>query len=177
MDTVKNKNQYFQLSQEGLAFVKKEMARYETKRSAILPCLYRVQKENGGWVPASAVSYLSRIMNLPESHINEVLMFYTLYNRRPPGRLHIRVCGNLSCAMNGAREILQHLCQQFRTKEGTTRADGSVSIHQVECIGACDMAPVAIVNDQYIGPLKKSTVVEQIQKVDSAANSVKKSQN
>ena len=152
----------FQLSEEGLAFVKKELTRYETKRSAILPCLYRVQKENGGWVSPEAVSHLSKVMDIPEAYINEVLLFYTMYNKRPVGKLHIQVCCNLSCAMNGGRELMKHLCQSFNAKEGEMSAGGEVTISRVECLGACDIAPMAQVNDKYVGPLKKETVVEEM---------------
>ena len=154
----------FQLSPKTLELVKKEMNRYETRRSAILPCLYLVQKEVG-WVPSSAVSYLSRIMDLPEAWINEVLQFYTLYNKKPVGRLHIQMCCNLSCAMNGAREIAEHLCQSFKVKEGEISADKNITVSRVECLGACDIAPMAQVNDKYIGPLKKETAVEEIKKL------------
>ena len=153
----------FSLSKEGLAFVQKEMTRYETKRSAILPCLYRVQKENGGWVSEEAVSYLSQVMDIPTAQIKEVLSFYTLYNKNPVGKWHIQVCCNLSCAMNGAREVVQALCKGFNVKEGDISLDGLVTISRVECLGACDQAPVAQVNDQqYIGPLKLDKVVEDI---------------
>ena len=155
----------FQLSQDGLSFIKKQIARYETKRSAILPSLYRVQQENGGWIPPEAVSYLSQVIDIPESQIQEALTFYTLYNRQPVGRLHIQVCCNLSCAMNGSREIFRHLCDQFKVKPGEVSKDGLVSITCVECLGACDQAPMAQVNDRYIGPLKKDTAAEQIKKV------------
>ena len=155
-------NKKFQLSEEGLAFVKKEINRYETKRSAILPCLYRVQKENGGWVSPEMVSYLSEVMDLPEAQINEVLFFYTMYNKRPVGKLHIQVCCNISCAINGSRELVDHLCKSFNVKEGEMSTDGMVTISRVECLGACDIAPMAQVNDTYIGPLKKETVVDQV---------------
>ena len=155
----------FSLSKEGLSFVKKEMERYETKRSAILPCLYRVQKENGGWVPPEAVSYLSKVMDIPEAYINEVLSFYTMYNTHPVGKLHIQVCCNLSCAMNGGRELMKHLCHSFNVEEGRRSADGLVTVSRVECLGACDIAPMAQVNDQYVGPLKRETVVEDMKKL------------
>ena len=156
------KDKKFQLSQEGLDFVKKELTRYETRRSAILPCLYRVQKENGGWVSPEAVSYLSKVMEIPEAYINEVLLFYTMYNKEPVGELHIQVCCNLSCAMNGGRELVSQLCDSFNVKEGEMSADGAVTITRVECLGACDIAPMAQVNDEYVGPLKKETVVEEM---------------
>ncbi len=155
----------FELSAEGLAFVKKELTRYETKRSAILPCLYRVQKENGGWVSPEAVSHLSKVMDIPTAYINEVLSFYTMYNKCPVGKLHIQVCCNLSCAMNGGRELAEHLCRSFNVKEGEISANGEVTISRVECLGACDIAPMAQVNEEYVGPLKKETVVEQMKEL------------
>ena len=79
--------------------------------------------------------------------------------------MHIQVCCNLSCAMNGARELVTHLCQYFNTKENQISTDGSVTISRVECLGACDQAPVAQINDKYIGPLNKNTVTSQIQKL------------
>ncbi len=151
----------FKLSKEGLSFVKKQLNRYETKRSAILPCLYRVQKENGGWISSSAVSYLSEVMEIPSADINEVLTFYTLYNRRPVGRLHVQVCCNLSCAMNGSRELFQNLCKHFQVNPKEVSADGLVSLSRVECLGACEMAPVAQVNDHTIS-LKPEMAPQQI---------------
>ena len=65
----------FQLSSEGQEFVKKELKRYETKESAIIPCLFRVQKENAGWVSSESVGYLSQLMDIPEARINEVFQF------------------------------------------------------------------------------------------------------
>ena len=62
----------FKLSEEGLAFVKKELTRYETKLSAIIPCLYRVQQEHDNWISDECIAYLSEVMDLPESKINEV---------------------------------------------------------------------------------------------------------
>src|SRR5271156_885233 len=105
----------FELSQQGQEIVKKELTRYETKHSAIIPALYQVQKEKG-WVPDEAVTYLSQLMNLPEAHINEVRCFYTMFNQKPVGKWHVQVCTNISCAMNGGRELARHLCQHFGVK-------------------------------------------------------------
>ena len=153
----------FSLSPEGLAFVKKQMTRYETKRSAILPCLYRVQKENNGWISPSAVSYLSEVMGIPTAQIQEVLSFYTMFNKKPVGKWHIQVCCNISCAMNGARETVNALCQGFDVKEGEISKDGLVTVTRVECLGACDQAPVAQVNDlPYMGPLRPEKAVTDL---------------
>ena len=162
MKKISTNKKTFSLSKEGLSFVKKQMARYETKRSALGPSLYRVQKENGGWISEEAVQHLSQVMDIPTAQIKEVLSFYTMYNQKPVGKWHIQVCCNLSCAMNGAREILHTLCKNFKVQEGDVSQDGLVTTSRVECLGACDQAPVAQVNDQYIGPLKLDTVVQDI---------------
>jgi NADH-quinone oxidoreductase subunit E len=139
----------FELSKEGAEFVKKELSRYETKHSAIIPALYQVQKENG-WVPPAAINYLAQLMELPESHINEVFMFYTMFNKVPTGRLHIQVCTNISCSMNGGRELANKLCKHFNVKPGEVSADGKVTVSKVECLGSCDTAPMMQVNDRYV---------------------------
>src|ERR1700758_2380554 len=100
----------FSLSSEGEGIVKKELTRYETTYSAIIPALFRVQKEKG-WVPPEAVPYLSKLMSLPEAHINEVLYFYTMFNKKPVGKLHVQVCTNISCSMNGGRELAEAVCK------------------------------------------------------------------
>lgn len=100
--------------------------------------------------PESAIALLSQIMGIPESHIQEVFQFYTLFNKRPVGRYHIQVCGTLSCYLNGAHETIQFLCDQFKVGLDQVSVDGLVSVSRVECLGACDKAPVALVNGEYV---------------------------
>ena len=104
----------FEISESTKEFIQKEMNRYETKRSAIIPSLFRVQKDNGGWVSPECVTALSEFMDIPSSWIKEVLNFYTMFNTKPVGKLHVQVCTNISCAMNGGRELTHHLCQKYK---------------------------------------------------------------
>ena len=139
----------FELSEEGKKFVKKELKRYENKYSAIIPCLYRVQEENGGWVSEEAVEHLSKLMDIPEAHINEVLEFYTMFNKKPVGKYHIQVCCNLTCSMFKARELCKDLCAELGVKTNEKTKDGRFTITKVECLGSCDNAPAVQVNDKY----------------------------
>ena len=140
----------FKLSQEGVEFVKKEVARYETRESAIIPALYRVQKENNNWVPNEAISELSQIMDIPESRINEVFHFYTMFNKEPVGKYHVQVCTNVACAMSGTREILKDLCDEHGVKVGEVTSDGRYCFQNVECLGSCGTAPMLQINhDKY----------------------------
>ena len=143
----------FTLSKEGENFIKKEMKRYESRRSGLIPSLCRIQEEKG-WIPPEAVSYLSRLTGFPESDIKELLMFYTLFNKKPVGKLHVQVCCNVSCSLQGGRDLLRDLCEFFQVKVGETSVDGKITISPVECLGACDEAPVMQVNEDYIGKLK-----------------------
>lgn len=151
----------FELSDQGREFIKKELVRYETKHSAIIPALYQVQKEKG-WVPPYAINYLAKLMELPESHINEVFHFYTMFNKVPVGKLHIQVCTNISCSMNGGRELAQKLCEHFKVKPGEVSQDGRVSVSQVECLGSCDTAPMMQVNDTYVEKLDLEKAIQAL---------------
>jgi len=154
----------FSLSSEGQQLVQKELKRYETPYSAIIPALYRVQKENG-WVPADAVPYLSGLMGIPQAHINEVLHFYTMFNKNPVGKLHVQVCCNISCAMAGGRELADSLCKAFNVKYDEVSPDKKITISRVECLGSCDTAPMMQVNDKYIENLTPDLAVMKLKEL------------
>jgi NADH-quinone oxidoreductase subunit E len=154
----------FTLSKDSEDFVKSELKRYETPYSAIIPSLFRVQKEHG-WVPPEAVPVLSKLMKLPEAHINEVLYFYTMFNKEPIGKLHVQVCTNISCAMNGGRELADALCKHFNVKPGEVSADGKITVSRVECLGSCGTAPMMQVNDTYIENLTPELAVKKLKEM------------
>lgn len=139
----------FQLSAEGTAAVKKELTRYEAKESAIIPSLYIAQKENQGWVSNDVIKHLSQVMEIPESRINEVFKFYTMFNQKQVGKYHVQVCTNISCALVGSRELAHHLCKELNVKYDEITADGRFTVSKVECLGSCGTAPMMQVNDRY----------------------------
>ena len=144
----------FKLSSKAKTFIKKELTRYEDKRSAVLPALYQVQKDHG-WISVEAVQSLSAFMNIPEAHINEVLQFYTMFNKKPVGKHHIQVCCNLTCSLFQARELVEHTCLKLGIKEGEVSADGRFTVSRVECLGSCDNAPAVQINDKYYDKIDK----------------------
>lgn len=139
----------FELSSEGLAKVKKELVRYEDKLSAIIPALFLAQKENKGWISEEVIHHLSQVMDIPTSRINEVFKFYSMFNQKPVGRYHIQVCTTLSCAINGARELADHVCKELKVGYNQVTEDGKYSVSRVECLGSCGTAPMMQVNDTY----------------------------
>ncbi len=154
----------FSLSADGAQYVTKELTRYETPYSAIIPALYQVQKEKG-WVPLEAVPYLSELMKIPQAHINEVLYFYTMFNKKPVGKLHVQVCCNVSCAMNGGRELAEGLCKKFNVKYDEVSADHKITISRVECLGSCGTAPMMQVNDNYYENLTLDSAVAKLKEL------------
>jgi NADH-quinone oxidoreductase subunit E len=104
-------------------------------------------------------------MDMPEAHINEALSFYTMFNKTPVGKLHVQVCANVSCAMNGGRELAEHICRAFKVQEGEMSKDGKMTVCRVECLGSCDTAPMMQINDRYYENLTKDKAVEIIQKL------------
>lgn len=141
------KQSSFTLSKEGESVIAKELTRYETKLSCLIPCLYQIQREKG-WVPPKAIPWLSQKTDIPEAKIHEVLMFYTLFNKKPVGEFHVQVCTNVSCALAGARELTEDLCENLQVKKDEMRADAKVTVTCVECLGACDRAPVLQINEE-----------------------------
>jgi NADH-quinone oxidoreductase subunit E len=155
----------FKLSKAGEDFVRKELTRYEDRRSAIIPALFCAQKENGGWVSPEAITYLSQLMDMPVAWIEEVFTFYTMFNKEPVGRYHVQVCCNVSCAMAGGRELADHLCKTFDMKDGEISKDGRFTVSRVECLGACDRAPMMQVNDDFLENLTPQSAVELLQQM------------
>jgi NADH-quinone oxidoreductase subunit E len=139
----------FKLSEEGLANVKKELARYEAKDSAIIPSLYVAQKENNGHITPEIITYLSQVMDIPSARIDEVFKFYTMFNQKAVGKFHVQVCTNISCALEGGRELAHHICHELKTKYNEVTSDGRFTVSKVECLGSCGTAPMMQVNDTY----------------------------
>lgn len=140
-------------------YIQKELKRYETKESALIPALFEAQKVFGLITP-EVIDLLSQEMDIPTSRVNEVFQFYTMFNKQKVGKYHIEVCTNISCAMVGAREYMQALCKKLHVKPGDVSADGKFTVTTAECLGSCGTAPMAQVGDEYHENLK----VEEIDK-------------
>lgn len=149
----------FTLSETGLTEVKKELARYEAKESAIIPSLYIAQKENNGFITPDMIRHLSQVMDIPEARINEVFKFYTMFNQKPVGKYHVQVCTNISCALEGGREMANHICHELGVKLNEVTADGRFTVSKVECLGSCGTAPMMQVNDTYHEKLTPDTAM------------------
>jgi NADH-quinone oxidoreductase subunit E len=121
---------------------------YPDRRGALLPVLHLAQ-ETFGWISLEVEEYVAGLFDLSPAQVHEVVTFYTLFHREPTGRHVVAVCHNLSCHLAGAQGILALLKQRLGIEVGDTTGDGRVTLQAVECLCACEAAPMAQVDDRY----------------------------
>jgi len=130
--------------------------------SLVLPCVRRIQ-EDRGYVADEDIEQLAAYLGVPQIQIEEVLSFYTQFRRKPVGRWHLQFCRNISCSMNGAERILEHVEQKLGVRPGQTTPDGRFTLSVVECLGSCGTAPMMMVNEGYHENLTRATVDELLE--------------
>lgn len=152
----------FEFTPENQREFQRILKRYPFKRPALLPTLHLVQEQQG-FVSAEAEEYVAQLLDVPVVDVREVLSFYSLLNRRPVGRHHIRVCMSLSCWLRGAERIKSHLRNRLSVDSGSTTGDGRFTWEAVaDCMGACEIAPMIQLDKDYHGPLSPERVDEVI---------------
>jgi NADH-quinone oxidoreductase subunit E len=146
------------------------VARYPDPRSASIPALWAVQRRYG-WCTPEGIRQAAAVMGISPAHLEGVASFYDLFRLESAGRHEVLVCTNISCWMAGADGLLEAVCEAADAElekaghEGATSADGELFISAFQCMGACDIAPMAAIDGRYVGPLgvdDATTVVEEI---------------
>jgi len=133
------------------------LTRYPQRGSALLPALYLVQEEKG-WISEESMAYVAGKIGVSPAFVVGVVSFYTMYHRKPVGKHHIQVCRTLSCMLRGGREVMNRFRERLGIDPGQVTADGRFSLEWVECLGACDTAPCAQVNDEDVALLDTGKV-------------------
>ena len=136
-------------------------SRYPIKRSAILHGLRLVQQEAGS-LTERGMRDVAELLELTPHEVYDVATFYTLFSLRPRGDYLLQVCRTLPCALCGAEPLLSHLEQRLGIREGETTPDGKFTLVTVECLAACDKAPVIQVNEDYYESLTTERVDQLI---------------
>jgi NADH-quinone oxidoreductase subunit E len=135
-------------SPDQLAEVRRLQSLYPDRRGALLPVLHMAQ-ETFGYISLPVEEYVGGLFELSPAHVHEVVTFYTLYFQQPKGRHVVAVCHNLSCYIAGSRDILAHVKRRLGIEVGETTDDGRITLQSVECLCACEAAPMAQVDDRY----------------------------
>ena len=142
---------------EPFAYTAERLARFETivqryppdrRRSAVLPALYLVQDQQG-YITVHSMRYVAELLGITPADVEDVVSYYTMFFTRPVGKFVLSVCRTLSCALNGAERVTEEIRETLGIKPGETDKTGTFTLQEVECLGACDRAPVIMVNDAW----------------------------
>lgn len=126
--------------------IESAMALYPDRRSASIPSLHAAQAVHG-WCSPLAIRQVAAVMQVTPAFLSSVATFYDMLNEKPVGRNHVYVCTSVACVMSKAKRVYDAIAAAGDDLEDT-------EIREFECLGACDMAPMASVNGRYVGPLE-----------------------
>jgi NADH-quinone oxidoreductase E subunit len=120
----------------------------EHRRSAVIPALYIVQ-EQLGYVSAPAIRHVAEAIGVTPAEVDDVVTYYAMFFREPVGTYVVQVCRTLSCALRGAERVTRELSKALGVEPGHTDPTGTFTLMEMECLGACDRAPVVMVNNEH----------------------------
>jgi NADH-quinone oxidoreductase subunit E len=139
-------------------------ARYPVRRAALLPALWLAQREFG-WLSPDAMLRVAELVGVSPVQVLEVAQFYTMYQKKKPGKHHLQVCQTIACLLAGSEEIKKTIERVLDLKPGETTPDGKFSYQLVECLASCHTAPCMQVNDDYhenLTPQSVETLIEKL---------------
>lgn len=156
------------LTAEMIAEIRALFPRYPTRQAVTLPALH-VVNERLRCVPPQAVEEIAELLDLPAATVQDTLSFYGIFKQdRPHGRTRVWVCRSISCALRGADELLQELCERLGIAPGETTEDGGLTIEYAECLGACEHAPCMLANDHLHKCVTRAQCEEALQRMKEA---------
>jgi NADH-quinone oxidoreductase subunit E len=132
--------------------IRRAMARYPRKRSAAIPALWAVQRRYG-WCSPEGINQAAAVMGVTPGYLESVASFYDLFRLQPEGEHQVLVCTNISCWLRGADRLLEAFSDAAGVDGQGTSEDGKLFVRGFECLGACDIAPMASIDERYYGPL------------------------
>lgn len=123
--------------------IEKILAKYppDQKRSAVMPLLYLAQRD-GMFVTKAAMAEIAEMIGITSTEVASIVGFYSLYYDQPAGKYRVQVCTDLPCALRGAEEFLEKLCDNLGIRVGETTPDGLITVEHVMCLAGCDRAPM-----------------------------------
>jgi NADH-quinone oxidoreductase subunit E len=119
------------------------LAKYppDQKRSAVMPLLYLAQRELG-YITKGSLSDIGEIVGISATDVASLVGYYTLYHEHPGGKFRVQVCNDLPCALRGADQFLEKLCENLGIRVGQTTSDGQITVEAVMCLAGCHRAPM-----------------------------------
>ncbi len=128
--------------------VEKILSQYPDKKSATLPLLHLAQSEKA-YISSSVINTVAHLVDCHPAVVMDCVSFYTMFYTKPHGRHIIQVCQTLSCSLNGADALVDHMEDKYGIKPGETSEEDRFTLMKVECLGSCGTAPVVQINNDY----------------------------
>jgi NADH-quinone oxidoreductase E subunit len=152
----------FKFTDENLAKAKKIIARYPEGRqqSAVLGLLDLAQRQNDNYASDAVIDAVASMLGMPRIRVMEVASFYTMINRKPVGKYHLQCCTTTPCWLRGSSEVVDAMKKHLGIDFGEVTKDGTFSMLEVECVGACVNAPVVQINDDFYEDLDADSIVK-----------------
>ena len=172
--TIGDEGPPFTFTPERRAALDEILTRYppDRKRSAVLAALYLVQ-DQAGYITGNGMRHIAPILDLTPAEVEDVASYYVMFYRAPVGKYVLQVCRTLSCALLGAERVTEALSEKLGIGVGETDASGMFTLLEFECLGACDRAPVVMVNNEHwherVGPEDAARLVDDIRSRGVAA--------
>jgi NADH-quinone oxidoreductase subunit E len=142
--------------------IERHIAKYPDKRSAAIPALAAAQAVHG-WCSPTAIEQVACVMRLTPAYLVAVASFYDMLDTQPVGHRRVYVCTNISCSLRGGRQLLE----KVRDAVGD---DPDVQVRGFECLGACDIAPMASIDGVYVGPIEDGEIAELAEQIRTGAD-------
>ena len=127
-------------------------AEYKDIKGALIPILQKIQNQYT-YIPEPAVEIIAEKLNISESEIYGVITFYTQFHTQPEGKYTIKLCRGTACHVKGSKSTLEAIERKLGIKEEETTKDNLFTLRTVACLGACAVAPVMMINDEYYAEL------------------------
>lgn len=140
--------------------------RYEVDVGMLIPMLQDLQEEYG-YLPAEQLRRLAKKLDVPLIRIYGVATFYSTFRLAPKGEHEVTLCMGTVCYLKGAPQILEAICEEFQVEAGGTTSDRLFSLQAVNCVGACAVAPVMIIDGEYYQGMTPESAVAIIQELSS----------
>lgn len=136
------------LSQKFYDEMKKLEPRYPNRVALLLPALHAAQEEVG-WLPPQVLAEIANLIEIHPAQVKEVASFYTMFNLKPVGKYHLKICTNVACCLRGAEKLVSHCEKKMGIQVGETTPDKKFTLNEEECLGACGTAPAMMLNNDY----------------------------
>lgn len=150
------------LTEANIARIEEICTEYPNRKSALVPALYVAQRAYGGWLPKEAMIEVAEVLDLPESHVYAVASFYSMFYLKPVGQSVIQVCTTTPCELRGAKQAVELFKTRLGIDVGGTTPDKKFTLMEVECLAACDKAPMCQINEDYYEHLDEAKIDEII---------------